>query len=265
MAAKASAGRRVSMSTTAPTAPRVMSSHMNQNRSWPGVPNRYRTSSPSSVRRAKSMATVVVDLAPTADTSSTPTDSWVSGASVVSGVISETAPTKVVLPTPNPPATTILTEMGSGTSAPPQAVEQAFEDPRARAAVRFVRRPGDGEEPVGVQVRDEDPGHAERDVELRGDLDHRDRLAAQPEDAPTLEALLGEGHEAVLGRGHERLHVEVLAVGAGAAAGQGVDGHHPGVVASVGARGHGLGRDESSARSAGVSTWPMRDTSTLIS
>ena len=32
-------------------------------------------------------------------------------ASVVSGVISETAPTKVVLPTPKPPATTILTDV----------------------------------------------------------------------------------------------------------------------------------------------------------
>jgi hypothetical protein len=32
-------------------------------------------------------------------------------ASVVSGLISETAPTNVVLPTPNPPATTILTEV----------------------------------------------------------------------------------------------------------------------------------------------------------
>ena len=34
-------------------------------------------------------------------------------ASVVSGTISETAPTKVVLPTPKPPAMTILTGVGA--------------------------------------------------------------------------------------------------------------------------------------------------------
>ena len=42
--------------------------------------------------------------------SSMPSDAAVITASVVSGAISETAPTKVVLPTPKPPATTILVE-----------------------------------------------------------------------------------------------------------------------------------------------------------
>src|SRR5262250_1261964 len=119
----------------------------------------YSTRSLSRVIRPKSIATVVVDLSGTCDRSSTSVLATVMTASVVSGVISDTAPTKVVLPTPNPPATTILTEMGSGTSAPPQAVEQAFEHVRARAAVGFVGRPVDGEEPVGVQVRHQDPGH----------------------------------------------------------------------------------------------------------
>jgi hypothetical protein len=40
MDAKLSASRRVSASTTAPIAPCESSSHMNQKRSWPGVPNR---------------------------------------------------------------------------------------------------------------------------------------------------------------------------------------------------------------------------------
>ena len=37
-----------------------------------------------------------------------PSDSLVTRASVRSGMISETVPTRVVLPTPKPPATTIL-------------------------------------------------------------------------------------------------------------------------------------------------------------
>src|SRR6266581_9771228 len=84
---------------------------MNQNRCWPGVPNRYRIRPASRVTRPKSIATVVVVLSGTWDRSSTPALAAVITASVVSGVISETDPTKVVLPTPKPPATTILTEV----------------------------------------------------------------------------------------------------------------------------------------------------------
>src|ERR1700734_2360516 len=87
---------------------------MNQNRCWPGVPNMYRTRSLSSVIRPKSIATVVVDLSGTCDRSSTSVLATVMTASVVSGVISDTEPTKVVLPTPNPPATTILTDVMAG-------------------------------------------------------------------------------------------------------------------------------------------------------
>src|SRR5262245_16516110 len=60
--------------------------------------------------RPKSIATVVVDLAGVWAKSSTPTDSLVTRASVRSGTISETDPTRVVLPTPKPPATTIFVE-----------------------------------------------------------------------------------------------------------------------------------------------------------
>jgi len=52
---------------------------------------------------------VVVSFPWTNWTSSRPALTAVTAASVVSGVISEIAPTNVVLPTPNPPATTILT------------------------------------------------------------------------------------------------------------------------------------------------------------
>ncbi len=84
---------------------------MNQKRCWPGVPNKYRTSPASSVARPKSIATVVVVLSGTPDRSSTAPLAEVSAASVVSGVISETDPTKVVLPTPKPPAITIFTDV----------------------------------------------------------------------------------------------------------------------------------------------------------
>src|SRR3954447_20615303 len=96
--------------TIAPIAPRTRSSHMNQKRFWPGVPKRYSTRSSASVMRPKSIATVVVDLAGVWARSSTPTDSLVTSASVRSGTISETDPTRVVLPTPNPPATTIFVD-----------------------------------------------------------------------------------------------------------------------------------------------------------
>src|SRR3954466_11087855 len=71
--------------------------------------------------RPKSMATVVVALVGTASRSSTPSDSLVTSASVRSGLISDTEPTRVVLPTPKPPATTIFVEA----VARPPALERA--------------------------------------------------------------------------------------------------------------------------------------------
>src|SRR3954469_19816871 len=111
IAAKQAASRRVSTMTTAPIAPRTSSSHMNQNRVWPGVPNRYRIRSRSILIRPKSIATVVVIFPGTCRLSSTPTPAEVMIASVVSGVISETEPTSVVLPTPKPPAITIFADV----------------------------------------------------------------------------------------------------------------------------------------------------------
>ncbi len=60
--------------------------------------------------RPKSMATVVVVLFGVPRRSSTPTLASVIGSSMRSGVTSETLPTKVVLPTPNAPATTIFAD-----------------------------------------------------------------------------------------------------------------------------------------------------------
>ncbi|RAO04504.1 hypothetical protein GAR05_00638 [Micromonospora saelicesensis] len=71
------------------------------------------------VIRPKSMATVVVSLPGTFDGSSMPTPAAVINASVVRGVISEIAPTSVVLPTPKPPATTIFADTIPRPGRPP--------------------------------------------------------------------------------------------------------------------------------------------------
>jgi hypothetical protein len=84
---------------------------MNQKRCWPGVPNTYSTRSSARVSLPKSMATVVASLLGMRDSSSTPTLALVISASVRSGVISDIEPTNVVLPTPNPPATTIFADV----------------------------------------------------------------------------------------------------------------------------------------------------------
>src|SRR6266576_5397608 len=163
MAPKESASRRVSTSTTAPIAPWIRSSHMNQNRCCPGVPNRYRTSSASSVTRPKSIATVVVVLSGVWDRSSRPVDAEVITASVVSGVISDTDPTNVVLPTPKPPATTIFTEvMAESATArgsvlePAKSTEHPFQQLDVRAALSVVELV-DPHQAFRPQVSDQDP------------------------------------------------------------------------------------------------------------
>src|SRR3982751_5959025 len=146
MAAKQSASRRVSTITTAPSAPRTSSSHMNQKRVWPGVPNRYRIRSRSIEIRPKSIATVVVTFPGTWRVSSTPSPADVMIASVVSGVISETEPTSVVLPTPKPPAMTIFADVTRpdvgrcAMSEPAKSTQHPFQQFRAyRVGLVFQR------------------------------------------------------------------------------------------------------------------------------
>src|SRR3569833_2543745 len=87
--------------------------------------------------RPKSMATVVVILPGTCRLSSTPTPAEVMIASVVSGVISETDPTSVVFPTPNPPAMTIFADVTrpsagrSDMSEPAKSTQHSFQQFRA--------------------------------------------------------------------------------------------------------------------------------------
>src|SRR5690349_10836642 len=175
MAAKQSARRRVSTITTAPMAPRTSSSHMNQKRVWPGVPNRYRIRSRSIEMRPKSMATVVVVLPGTLRVSSTPTPADVMIASVVSGVISETEPTSVVLPTPNPPAMTIFADVtrpaGRVMSEPPKSTQHPFKQFCAHRVVFFQRgRLIDRDQPVSRHVGDDDPCDSQRELHPRRDL-----------------------------------------------------------------------------------------------
>src|SRR5690606_30204155 len=147
----------------------------------------------SSVMRPKSMATVVVVLSPVWVRSSMPADADVMTASVRSGLISETAPTNVVLPTPKPPATTIFAEVVERLSetAPPlelaKSTEHPFEQCHVRGAGRLVAtRLMHGDESRLREVRHQDPGHAQRHVEQCGDLGDRLHLTAQMADALVL-------------------------------------------------------------------------------
>src|SRR3546814_1354305 len=124
-----------------------MSSHRNPKRSWPGGPNRYITSISSTVRRPKSMATVVVVLASEPRRWSTRAPTLVIAASVRSGGISDRAPTKVVLPAPKPPATTNFTARMRGFQSAPAE--------RTSCWIVIVSSPGSH----GVD-------HARHDVEL---------------------------------------------------------------------------------------------------
>src|SRR5690606_8692251 len=134
-------------------------------------------SSPS-VMRPKSMATVVLVLVDTLVVSSTPSLTAVRAASVVSGSISEIDPTKVVLPTAKPPATTILTGSGAGPAVPVsvadrseglETIEHPFQEAEAGTAVGGVV-PVEVEQSLVAQVAREHAGHPEGDLEVGGDL-----------------------------------------------------------------------------------------------
>src|SRR5579875_22187 len=197
-------------------APWIRSSHMNQNRCWPGVPNRYRTRSLSSVIRPKSIATVVVDLSGTCDRSSTSVLATVITASVVSGVISDTEPTNVVLPTPNPPATTILTDVMAGASVLgwatldlTESTEHPFEQMEVWTSLRVVALVYP-DETVSAHVGDEDPGHAERQPQHRRHLGDRPPVPAELQDRLALRGEHGQVARLEDGRGDQRLDGELV-------------------------------------------------------
>src|SRR6478609_8749715 len=120
------------------------------------------------VIRPKSIATVLVVLRSTPPRSSTSVPAAVNCSSVRRGLISLTAPTRVVLPTPKPPATRIF-RARSVLSEGAKPMDDLLEDV-------FVREEGgrDGSadpDVLGVQqVTEQHPDHAERQVEVGGDL-----------------------------------------------------------------------------------------------
>src|SRR4051794_37446073 len=177
-------------------APRTRSSHMNLNRSCPGVPKRYRIRSLPSVMRPKSMATVV-DVLPVLvpPVSSIPSATLVMAASVVRGAISEMEPTNVVFPTANPPATMILTGRGTpsssgsfsaeaGASERLKAIEHPFEQFQVGAlfARLGVLRLVAGQQALFGHVAHEHPGDPERHMEVGGDLRDGDGRRAERDD-----------------------------------------------------------------------------------
>src|SRR3954452_13537801 len=169
MDGKLSSMRRVATRMTAPSAPSTRSSHRKENRSWPGVPNRYSRRSASRLMRPKSRATVVVVLPSTPVVSSMPIDRSVMSASVTRGSISEMAPTKVVLPTPKPPLITIFTAMGGeGWLERPNTVPDPLDDVDRDVDVLVARHVA-----LRGEVPDEDLRHPDRYAERGGDLGDR--------------------------------------------------------------------------------------------
>src|SRR6516164_9723680 len=105
--------------------------------------------------------------------------STVISASVRSGSISEIDPTKVVLPTANPPATTTFIVTGA-TGGRPGRLEgaDAIEEPLEEVDVARRAeggRGGDRHRTEGVEVADEDAHHADRQREPPGELGDRGR------------------------------------------------------------------------------------------
>src|SRR5262245_44852351 len=275
MPGKLSVIRRGSTSTTAPRAPRQMSSHMKPNRSCPGVPNRYMTSVSSTVMRPKSMATVVVVLPWMWRVSSVPIDALVIAASVRRGSISEMAPTKVVLPTPKPPAMTNLTDVmrvaalsavdctarnlvGGGVWSGSRSDGPGAFDHLGEHRELDLDRVGvvDVEQPGRDQVVGQDHDDADHQVEVGGDLGDR-----QGPDTPVEHELLlvGKIGRDVLAAGLQQgLNAKVTPLGAGTTP------RHDVRADQIVTFAHATTPAFSSATSAGESTWPARSTSRVV-
>src|SRR5215469_348949 len=205
-------------------APWIRSSHMNQNRCWPGVPNRYKIRPASSVTRPKSMATVVVVLSGVWLRSSRPSLAVVMTASVVSGVISETEPTNVVLPTPKPPATTIFTDVIAVSVAVdctvlelPKSTEHPFEQVNIRATLCMVDLVYP-DQSFHRHVRDEDTRDAQRHPQHRRDFRDRPPVTAEPQNGLTLGAEHRQVPRLIVRRRDHRLDLK-LVTGLGPSAG----------------------------------------------
>src|SRR5689334_17556782 len=130
------------------------------------------------VTRPKSIATVVVVFSVPGSSLSI----WVAAAvihdSVLIGGISEMAPTAVVLPTPNPPAMTILAEVIDRCCGTSGELEEAGTKSLQKCDVVGWAYIGGSvvvqDQLVGLeQVADQHPGHAERQAAVGGQLGDR--------------------------------------------------------------------------------------------
>src|ERR1700684_2579410 len=127
------------------------------------------------------MATVVVILSGVADRSSVLWLASVIRASVVTGSISEMDRTNVVLPAPNPPATTILVEMADGDSSVLDGLETT-KNPFEQNVFRHPRVGGgrmNAQLAVIGEVADQDPDHSQRHVQVSRDFRDRSHGATQ--------------------------------------------------------------------------------------
>src|ERR1700756_3356269 len=154
------------------------------------------------------MATVVVVLSGVWLRSSSPSLAVVITASVVSGVISETDPTNVVLPTPKPPATTIFTDVIAvsaviaGTPLElPKSTEHPFEQVNVRPTLCMVDLMNP-DQSFHCHVGDQHPGHTQRHPEHRRDFRDRSPVTAEPEDRLALGAEHREVPRLVVRGGH---------------------------------------------------------------
>src|ERR1044072_6555368 len=153
--------------------------------------------------RPKSMATVVVVFASTPATLSASTLAVVNAASVVSGSISLTEPTKVVFPTPKPPATRILIWRGNSESEVSETNKQCLQDLRV-VGVGVVRgRLGDHRARVD-QVGQQHLRHVRGLLQVCGHLVDRDRRMAQAKSLRVLVAEAVQRDPSAAGRLHQR-------------------------------------------------------------
>src|SRR4051812_2099624 len=150
------------------------------------------------VSTPKSIAMVVVVFCTACPGSSMPTDADVISASVVSGEISEMAPTVVVFPTPKPPATMIFTGTGAffgRLSLPTRAVPTMRSGDCSKSTDHShdgLRVGGlmvqhvDVQEAGGPEVTDQDAGDSEVQPQPGGDLRHGMRFVTESHDRPHL-------------------------------------------------------------------------------
>src|SRR5690606_37426330 len=160
------------------------------------------------VMRPKSIATVVVLLAGMPVVSSTAALAAVITASVVNGVISEIAPTMVVLPTPKPPAMRIFADLISDGRPVrllelPKSTQHPLQQFHPVLVTLMNGRVVQGEQALGDHVGHQHAGYPEGYAHVRRDLRQRQWLAVAHRGDHLLVAARKRGLLAPPRRGHQ--------------------------------------------------------------